>query len=555
MKFLYDRDRAPSSWDFLQWLVNAEIINTMGGAKSGDLKVAFCGSHRDDGLARPLEQRQAIFENVMKPAIMLMAAEEVPYIEGEEYVRDTTYLTRFVVDHAINHGGDVPYFRVPQNAVRDVQDYLKGRRPIVITLREASYYETRNSNLEAWTAWAKSHPEEDFIFVRDTAKADEPIEGFETCPRASKDLWFRLALMHSARCNMFVSNGPWVLMLYSPSPWLCFGQLHPEIPEWRPGHPDWWSNMMGVPEGGQFPWSHVNQRLIWRPDTLESIEDAWKQYKPVMDEPPAYKLGEIPTKGVWSDEERLANCLRNMSLVKDRVPELPPHNGVAIIACYGPSLQDTYKTIRHQRNNIPGATLVSVSGAHDFLVEHGLKPNIHVECDPRPHKAAMLKRPQRKTRYFLASCVHPDMTAKLKRYNMALWHLLTTGAMKIFEHEKDAILTSGGGSVGLRSINLMYQLGYRVFLIHGMDCSFRDEQQHAGSHLGKVQHRRRVRVGERWFDTASIQVAYARQFFDLVEKMKEHSQGRFQIGLHGNGLLQAMAKEGMKAQQVEEIAA
>ncbi len=550
MNFLYDRSRYPSSWDFLQWLVNAEIANTVAGAASGELKVVFRGEHRDDGLARPLADRQAIFENVMKPAIKLMAAEEAPYEEGMELAPEVPYLPRFVVDHCTLNGGDVPYWRVPLESAREVQAYLNGRKPVVITLREASYYPTRNNNIEAWKEWARTCGE-DVIFVRDTSKADEPLEGFEICPRASKELWFRLALYHSARCNLFVANGPYNLVIYSPSPWLCFGQLHPEIPEWRAGSSEFWENAIGVPEGGQFPWSHNNQRLIWRDDSLESIRDAWAQYLPVMDNPPAYKIGNIPTKGVWSDEERLSNCLRNMALVKDRVPELPAHNGTAIIACYGPSLQDTYKTIRHQRNNIPGATLISVSGAHDFLVEKRLKPNFHIECDPRPHKAAMLKNPQWKTRYLLASCVHPDMTEKLKRYNMTLWHLFTTGAMKIIDHEKDAILTTGGGSVGLRAVNVMYQLGYRTFIIHGMDCSFRGDVQHAANHLGKKQHPRRIRVGERWFDTASIQVAYARQFFDMADKMQQHSGGTVRIGLQGDGMLQAMAKEAMRLNKLE----
>ena len=550
MNFLYDRNKCPSSWDFLQWLVNAEIANTYAGAQSGELKVAFKGDYREDGLPRPVDQRQAIFENVMRPAIKLMAAEEVPYKEGMEEV---PYLMRFVVDHVLQRGGDVPYFRANIQVANEVREYLKGRRPVVITLREADYYPTRNSNLEAWTEFARTCGE-DVIFVRDTSKADESLVGFETCPRASKDLYFRLALMLSARCNLMVQNGPWMLSLYSPCPWLSFGQLHPEIPDWRPGSPEWWDKQMGVPEGGQFPWSHENQRLIWRDDSLESIRDAWQQYLPAIDEPPAYKLGEIKTKGVWSDEERLANCLSNMAIIKDRVPELPAHNGTAIIACFGPSLNETYKTIRHQRNNIPGCTVVSVSAAHDFLVSHNIRPNIHVDCDPRPHKAEMLNKPQRKTRYLLASCVHPDFMKKLKGYNVTLWHMLSTGAMEIFKYEPDAILTSGGGNVGLRAINLMYQLGYRRFLIHGMDCSFRGDAQHAGKHLGKRQHPRRVKVGETWFDTASIQVAYARQFFDLCDKMQAHSMGQFQIGLHGDGMLQAMAKEAMRINKEEKVA-
>jgi hypothetical protein len=561
--FLYDLDKCPASWDFLQWLVNAEIIHTNNGARAGELKLAFKpGSKdgfRDDGLARPLDQRRAIFDNVMHPAIKMMEVTEVPYDPNEQYFTDVPYLTRFTVDHCLNNGGDIPYFREPMAVVGEVKSYLNGRKPVVITLREASYYPSRNSNIEAWTAWARESGE-DVIFVRDTAKADEPLPGFETCPRASQDLYFRTILMRLARCNLMVSNGPWILTLYSPSPWLCFGQLHPEIPDWRPGRPEWWNHQMGVPEGGQFPWSHPNQRLIWRDDSLESIRDAWAQYKDVIDDPPAYKIGEIKTKGVWSDEDRLANCLRNMGLIKQRVPELPPHDGVAIIACYGPSLQDTYKVMRHQRNHVPKCTLVSVSGAHDFLVANRLRPNIHIECDPRPHKALMLNNPQRKTKYLLASCVHPDMTAKLENYDVSLWHLLSGGAsMDLFKHEPDAILTAGGGSVGLRAICVMYQLGYRRFLIHGMDCSFRAEKQHAAEHTGKKQHPRRVRVGAKWYDTASIQVAYARQFLEMVDKMNQVAQQTNQppciFGLHGDGMLQEMCRQAMQAGGVEAEAA
>ena len=554
MNLVYDLSKAPASWDFLQWLINAEIVRADAGSEQ--LGVCFRDGpkdgFRDDALPRPLDQRQAIFENVMKPGVTLVGGKLVE--EGED--SSIPYVTRFAVDHAVKNGGDIPYFRVPIAIVHEVLEDYKDRRPVIITLRESNYLTERNSNLEAWKEFARICGE-DVIFVRDTVKADEPLDGFETCPRASKELWYRAALMRIAKCNMMVANGPWVLNLYSPCPWLNFGALRPELPTWKPGQPEWWTQQMGVQPGNQFPWSHINQRMIWEHDTLKSIQKAWDEHKPVMDSPPPYKLGDIPTKGVWSDEERLENCLVNMKLVRDRVPELPAHNGVAIIACYGPSLKDTLTDIRHQRNNIPGATLVSVSGAHDFLVSQRLKPNFHVECDPRPHKAEMLKRPSGKTRYLLASCVHPDMMKRLKGYKITLWHLLSGSAsMKIIEYEKDALLTTGGGSVGLRAITLMYQLGYRTFYIHGMDCSFRNGEQHAGKHLGKIQKQMRVQCGDMWFNTSSIQVAYARQFLDMFDKMNHGAdfRGHVRFAFHGDGLLRQMCKVGIEEMKQEKAA-
>jgi uncharacterized Rossmann fold enzyme len=59
------------------------------------------------------------------------------------------------------------------------------------------------------------------------------------------------------------------------------------------------------------------------------------------------------------------------------------------IACYGPSLEDTWRQLKHP--------IMTVSGAHDYLVERGVIPDFHVDCDPRAHKAEMLRKPQKET--------------------------------------------------------------------------------------------------------------------------------------------------------------
>lgn len=46
------------------------------------------------------------------------------------------------------------------------------------------------------------------------------------------------------------------------------------------------------------------------------------------------------------------------------------------IACYGPSLQDTYKDMKHP--------IMSMSGATHWLYERGIVPDYHVDMDPHP---------------------------------------------------------------------------------------------------------------------------------------------------------------------------
>ena len=103
-------------------------------------------------------------------------------------------------------------------------------------------------------------------------------------------------------------------------------------------------------------------------------------------------IGEVKTKGVMQDE-RIDHARINVLKTPRRIPDLPlpPHNGVALVACYGPSLRMTYPLLKKQRKKL-GGTIISVSGAHDFLRSKGITPDIHVECDPRAHKGKMIRK-------------------------------------------------------------------------------------------------------------------------------------------------------------------
>jgi hypothetical protein len=242
----------------------------------------------------------------------------------------------------------------------------------------------------------------------------------------------------------------------------------------------------------------------------------------------------------WSEAERFEsikiNCARNQRRLKDGIPA---HDRAAVLVCYGPSLKDTWHVAAATKGDI-----FTVSGAHGFMLEHGVIPYAQIDCDPRPHKAAQFGTPHLGVKYWLGSCVHPDYLDRLVTHSVALWHLHNgeESANNIWSIEPDAWLCVGGGSVGLRAISLLYTQGYRHFEIHGMDCSNAETgEMYAGRHLGKDRATTQVKCGEKWFTSTLSMIDYARQFLD---DLRLWPGATFRV--HGNGLLAHMVELGAR---------
>ncbi len=272
----FDLNKYAASWMFLQFLINAEMAKPEGHQLVVEIKKAPL-KYRPGG--RLPQDSINILANVILPSIELIGA--VRAEDGERGI----HVSQFHVDTivAAHAGKKIPKWKVPPQYMREAAEYLTAksitgaeyrRNPIVITLRECGYWPGRNSNLKAWKKFALS-TNDDVIFVRDTAKADEPMHGFNTCPRASKDLLFRAALMMQARANLLVANGPCVLPWFSDVPFLNFRQLCPEHPDWGAGRPEYWINN-GLFPGDQLPWCKPTQRLTWCDDEYKNIEREWR---------------------------------------------------------------------------------------------------------------------------------------------------------------------------------------------------------------------------------------------------------------------------------------
>lgn len=313
----------------------------------------------------------------------------------------------------------------------------------------------------------------------------------------------------------------------------------------------------------------IVQNADWWADRLAPyfriLESAEKEDEFVVFAQPVAIIGEVKSFGVMKDE-RNDHTRLNVLKTPRRIPDqpIPPHPGVALICCYGPSLNSTFELLKQQRKKL-SATLISVSGAHDFLRKKNITPDIHIECDPRAHKAKMMRKLSRDTKYYMASCCHPEVIDRLVSHDLTLWHLYNgpeSFEIRDIKSEETAAMIPGGGSVGLRTLTLLYFLGYRNFIVHGMDCSFEGNEQHAGAHSGKVQKTIEVhpacKIGyktiksERWYKTSPVLVSYANQM------LKDLRIGRFpacNFYWYGDGLFQEMLRlQNMQMQALNDQA-
>lgn len=297
------------------------------------------------------------------------------------------------------------------------------------------------------------------------------------------------------------------------------------LPDGRNAHlivedADWWLKRLS-------PHFHVFETEI----TADGLYGRARPLKP---------LGEIQHKCAVGHDERQAQVKVNIERISERltVPDLvmmPAHDRKAVLVCYGPSLADTWPTLALEAAE-PDADVFTVSAAHRFVIQHGIVPKAQIDCDPREHKARQIGDPHPDVEYWLASCIHPTYLDLLEGHTVKLWHAYNgEPSIETLKWEPRQRMIIGGGSVGLRAMSLLYYLGYRKFLIHGMDGSFKGEATYAGEHLGKEKQVMTVWVNGRAFQTAPALILYSRYFRKQIEWMKGAD-----IHLHGDGLLRHM---------------
>ena len=209
----------------------------------------------------------------------------------------------------------------------------------------------------------------------------------------------------------------------------------------------------------------------------------------------------------------------------------PARDEVLSIVGYGPSILQTWRQIT--------PPILTLSGAHDFLVQLGVEPTWHADCDPRIHKSSFVKHPRPYTRYLMASCCHPQTWQYLLTNMVSLWHADNGPETQAWlaEHKPRGAVFRPGPSIGTASCSIAKLLGFRRARFFGFDSCFVEEDLRAGPSDSPYSNEPPVvlTVGGVTYMTTIGMKLQAEMFSQFVEGLEYE--------LVGDGLLKALLQQ------------
>ena len=334
---VYDLSCSPTSYDCLTFLALAEMKRRSGRYRCFDVVfVPAEGAGFWNKEATSLSEKQWRLRNLLVPMCWLWPACSSVSLLGsrgeadrlvktagrhvfpERYRVSAPIAEAFQLAHVLAAracGEAMPAWEAPSRARELVAAWLepraRGRRVVVITLREASYQSVRNSSLERWTDFARRLDPQRYlaVFVRDTERAFEPLpdayKAFETFPTASISLAVRAALYEASFLSMMSSGGPANLLFFNPR---CHGVICDLLLPSEPRSSATVMRSLGLEIGRQAPLLGVTRHLVWDQPKPAELFDAFSRLVGIIEGAPARS-----TRQTLQDAEpplRLARRLR-----------------------------------------------------------------------------------------------------------------------------------------------------------------------------------------------------------------------------------------------------
>jgi len=244
----------------------------------------------------------------------------------------------------------------------------------------------------------------------------------------------------------------------------------------------------------------------------------------------------VPIKQAGSTESNSANIRSALDRgLPEFAPAIVPNDGTFVIVASGPTMPHFIEHIREEWEK--GRAICAINGAYDYLVEQGITPHLFLTVDPRP-MPQNVKNPQHDTIFLLASRVNPELYDRLKDHKVMVWHSWST------EPECDVwkgrFGIGGGTTSGLRAVNVGYLLGFRHFVMFGMDsclASDKDTKRFTGEIVGDGWVTD-VIVGDKTFYCNGAMAQQANEFQLLYQGMPDAK-----IEAMGDGLIAAILAE------------
>jgi hypothetical protein len=303
MHAFYDLTIYPGTFDFAYFLMATEIARQKAGLKSLHVYIVRPGRDalsrlpRDYDAAVDAHAREWRISNVLLPILTLF-----PSVRGYSVLPDRIAASA-LREHLSNaYPGPLDSDAVPiheahlevnrelartpaalrpqacMEGLRFVRQWIQARAPgrklVTITLRQYEFLTLRNSNTEAWVAFAKELTRDGYfpVIVPDTVTALDPppleFSGIAIFPEAAHNILLRMALYELAYLNFATTGGPAALLLLSERcRFLLLKLLIPEVPLCSAEH----LAKSGLTIGLDPTFLSVTQHIVWEHDDLPII--------------------------------------------------------------------------------------------------------------------------------------------------------------------------------------------------------------------------------------------------------------------------------------------
>lgn len=236
------------------------------------------------------------------------------------------------------------------------------------------------------------------------------------------------------------------------------------------------------------------------------------------------------------------------------MPALCRNDGTFIVVGSGPSLAEFPEEIKRQKEM--GRPICAVKGAHDWLIQNGIEPDLFVSIEPRDRRNNVQLKSEN-TAYLLASRCAPELFDHLCETapgRVFIWHAASNEDENAVLRKHEIKFAIGGMSTsGLRSVNIGYMMGFRKFIFYGMDsCNAPDgvTKRIDGSLTGQTIN---VIVGGEGGREFTCNVAMAKQAEDF--QFLYTAMPDIEIESKGDGLITAIIADKKRRQALREKAA
>lgn len=234
---------------------------------------------------------------------------------------------------------------------------------------------------------------------------------------------------------------------------------------------------------------------------------------------------------LWLRDEQVKSNLKKVSgrLDTDFSDKTDP---IAVV-CFGPSLKHTWEQVKEFKY------IISCSGSHKFLLEHGIVPTYHLEVDPREHKVPLLGPPHANVEYLIASTCSPKLLDALEGFNVKLWHVFSEEAEVNRLLPPNEWAVTGGCAAGLRAMSMARFLGFKDLHVFGMDGNADPVENtlHGAEHPNETKQRFTTEYNGKTYQTIPGFLEAARETFHELDMLVD-----VQVKFYGEGLVQEMAK-------------